>query len=139
MKASFGLPSCTYNITLSRDELKRLLETGLITVHPYKVPCTTSRLVWNSDKNNFTTMDRKTINNNLRFLLDEPVADIEDLDWHVQFLTITLEKEPKKKKHPCVNCTDGWGLTTTEGIETCHDSCGRLADYISGKEAPNAD
>ena len=98
MRASFMLPSCNYNIHLSREDLTRLLETGHIGVLVYRdVPCKTGRGIISEDRS-FKTLDRKTIPNNLRFYLEEDVADIEGGDWHVQFLTINLDGGPLKEE-----------------------------------------
>lgn len=91
MRTSFMLPSCNYNIHISKDELRQLLETGYLGVQVYKVPCKTGRAIF--DGNDIKTLDRREICNNLRFLLDEGVADIKETDWHVQFLTINVDKE----------------------------------------------
>lgn len=99
MNASFGLPSCTYCITLSKEDLERLLETGYITGLVHKdIPCTTSRLVWNGEKSDFDILDRKTISNRLGFTLEEDVADIEGGPWHVQFLSIRLDRFKEETK-----------------------------------------
>lgn len=50
---------------------------------------------------------------------------------------IKREREAKKPKHPCVNCGTGWGAISSTGIETCHDTCQRLAKY--NKENSDAD
>jgi hypothetical protein len=99
MKSSFALPSCTYTISLSKEELQQLLETGLVSsVRPIQsVPCSTSRAVFDNKNKIFKPLDRKQIPNNLRFTLDENVADIEDGDWHVQFLNIRIEGFKKEK------------------------------------------
>lgn len=91
MRTSFMLPSCNYNIHISKEELRQLLETGYLGVEVRKVHCKTGRGIF--DGKRFKTLDRKEISNNLRFLLDEGVADIEETDWHVQFLTINVDKE----------------------------------------------
>lgn len=91
MRTSFMLPSCNYNIHISKNELQQLLETGYLGVTVHKVPCKTGRAVF--DGSDFKTLDKKETSNKLRFLLDEGVADIEETDWHVQFLTINVDKE----------------------------------------------
>lgn len=100
MKSYFALPSCTYTVNLSEDELKQLLETGLVSsVRPIQsIPCHTSRAVWNSETKNLTSLDRKQIPNNLCFKLDEDVADIEGGDWYIQFLNIRIEGFKKESK-----------------------------------------
>jgi len=85
------LPSCNYNIHISKDELKLLLETGYLGVMVHKVPCETGRAIFNGS--DFETLGERETSNNLRFLLDEGVADIKETDWHVQFLTIQVDKE----------------------------------------------
>ena len=91
MRTSFMLPSCNYNIHITKDELHQLMDTGYLGVLVHKVPCKTGRAIF--DGEHFKTLDRKEICNNLRFLLDEGVADIQETDWHVQFLTINIDKE----------------------------------------------
>lgn len=91
MKASFMLPSATYNLVLSKDELKKLVDTGYILIQPSREPCTTGRAVWRHELGKMETLDRKSVYNNLRFNLDKPVADIEGGDLPVQFLNIIVE------------------------------------------------
>lgn len=101
MKSCFALPSCTYTISLSKEELTQLLETGWVSsVRPIQsVPCNTSRAVWDNGTKSLTSLDRKQIPNNLRFTLAEDVADIEGGDWHVQFLNICIEGFKKEDNH----------------------------------------
>jgi hypothetical protein len=98
MEASFMLPSCTYNLVLSEEDLVNLLETGHIYTRISKdVPCRTGRAVWFKETSTMKTLDRKQIPNNLLFYLEEDVADIEGGDWHVQFLNIHIEGFKKKE------------------------------------------
>lgn len=99
MKSSFMLPSCTYNIYLSPDDLNQLLTTGRVSVDPLRnFPCRTGRAVYDVEKQTFKTLDGKHIPNNLRFYLNENVADIEGGDWHIQFLNIMIEGVSKRRK-----------------------------------------
>ena len=100
MKSSFTFPSCTYTVSLSKEELRQLLETGLVSsARPIQsVPCSTDRAVFDNENEIFKPLDRKQIPNNLRFTLDENVADIEGGDWHVQFLNIRIEGFKKENK-----------------------------------------
>lgn len=91
MKASYMLPSGTYNIFLSKEELQRLAYTGRLVTFTGDIKCTTGRAVWRPEENKMETLDKKEISNNLRFYLDEPVADIEGGDCYVQFLNIHVE------------------------------------------------
>ena len=93
MKAGYCLPSGNYNIVLSEDELSQLLKTGHVTIHMSRVPCTTSRLVFNDDEGKMEIHDKKPIYNNLFFHVNEPVADIEAGDHNVQFLCINIERK----------------------------------------------
>lgn len=101
MKSYFALPSCTYTVSLSKEELKQLLETGFVSsVRPIQsISCHTSRAVWNDDKKKLESLDRKQIPNNLCFKLEEDVADIEGGDWHVQFLNIRIEGFKKENNN----------------------------------------
>jgi len=58
-----------------------------------RVPCTTSRLVFNDDEGKMEIHDKKPIYNNLFFHVNEPVADIEAGDHNVQFLCINIERK----------------------------------------------
>lgn len=91
MKVSYGLPSATYNIVLSKDDLVKLIDTGRINVFARDLPCTTSRAVYNREKRELETLDRKEVTNNLRFRLEDDVADIHEGEYSVQFLAIRLE------------------------------------------------
>ena len=78
MKAGFVLPSCNYNIVLSKDELKALLEKGQIVVRPLKeIPC---RFIdWSRKLDTDTRSD-------LRFKTDVTLTE-----YSIQFLTINVE------------------------------------------------
>lgn len=93
MKSSFILPSCNYNISISKAELQELMETGHLSAVVSRVPCKTGRYIYDDSNNKFELLGNREACNNLCFRLDRPVADIEDLDWHVQFLTINVRKE----------------------------------------------
>ena len=97
MKAGFILPSCNYNIVLTKEELEILLSTGHIDVNVMRdISAHTGRYVYDNDTG-FKMLDRKSIPNNLRFYLEDNVADIEGGDWHIQFLTINIEGFKKEK------------------------------------------
>lgn len=133
MIAGFMLPSCNYNIVLSEEDLQTLLTKGSICVTPDKnFPCITGRAIWNEKTKDLETLDEKSVPNNLRFFLEEDVADLEGGDWHVQFLTINLERKPKKE-HPCHNCQTGWGMATSVGFDSCHATCDKLAEFNKEK------
>ena len=91
MKASYMLPSGTYNLLLSKDELQQLIDTGRLVTVTRHTKCTTGRAVWRPEENKMETLDKKEISNNLHFYLDEPVADIKGGDCHIQFLNIHVE------------------------------------------------
>lgn len=93
MKASYCFPSGNYNVLLSKEELAQLLEKGHITIHMSRVPCVTSRAVWNPKKKDMDILDKKSIFNDLRFRTTEPVADMEPGDNNVQFMCISIEKD----------------------------------------------
>lgn len=93
MKSGFVLPSNTYNLVLSREDLMTLLSKGRITVHLNRVPCVASRAAYNGETETMEFLDKKIAENDLRFYLNDPVADIDDGDHSVQFLNILLDKE----------------------------------------------
>ena len=110
MRASYCLPSGNYNIVLSNEELRELLERGHVTARMSRTPCTTSRAIFNDEKGKMEIRDKKPIYNNLFFHVNEPVADIEAGDHNVQFLCINIERKTgsdidgSEKNH---NGTDG--------------------------------
>ena len=97
MKTSYMLPSGTYNIKLSGEDLQKLLQTGILSLRLSRIPCVTGRGVYDHEKKDLVTLDKKEVFNDLRFHLDEPVADLEGGIWTVQFLNILLPTEEKKK------------------------------------------
>lgn len=97
MRTVFNLPSCDYNIILSKEDLQELLEKGYITVRSCRIPCSTSRALWDTEKEKWIFDDRKTIPNNLFFGLSEPVADLHAGDRGVKFLNIALDETCKKE------------------------------------------
>jgi len=92
MKNSFNIPSCTYNIILSKEDLDLLNTTRYIGVAVSRVPCVSSRGIINEEYR-FQSLDTKQVQNNLRFNLTEQIADMEPDEWAVQFLNIILEDE----------------------------------------------
>jgi hypothetical protein len=93
MKIGFGLPSGTYNLVLSKEDLVALLSTGCVSVHLNRVPCVTARAVYSGETETMELLDKKAVENDLRFHLAEPLADVVGGDHHVQFLNIHLDKE----------------------------------------------
>ena len=93
MRAKFMLPSATYTIILSQEDLVRLLENGYVSAIVNKnMPCTTGRSVWNPGESTMETLDQKDIYNGLMFNLSCDVADIPAGDSNIQFLNIAIEK-----------------------------------------------
>ena len=92
MKIHFGLPSCNYNIVLNKEDLEQLLSKGSLCIHVSRVGCTTSRACVNKEGNGLDILDKKEVYNDLRFYLDEPIADLEGGDWCVQYLDIILDE-----------------------------------------------
>ena len=88
MKAGFVLPSCNYNIVLSKEDIQQLLETGHIIARPSKDrPCTVRS----------SNGDVKDGYNDLRFFVNEELKNFNgeeegNQEWWIQFLTINLEK-----------------------------------------------
>lgn len=93
MRASYMLPSGTYNLILSEENLEQLLFTGRLVVHTNGTPCTTANAVWNPDTKRLETVDKKEAVNDLRFCTNETVQDIRDSFPPVQFLNIVVEPE----------------------------------------------
>lgn len=107
MKAGFVLPSCNYNIVLSKDELKSLLEKGHIMVRPLKeIPCRFK------DASRRLNADTRS---DLRFQTDVTMED-----YSIQFLTINIEPGTDtraewtgdKWNYKCSNCG---GYAPTDG------------------------
>lgn len=94
MKSSYMLPSGTYNLILSKEDLCELLNKGRISYHiGHDIPCVTGRAIYDSNKKEMLVLDKKEIYNDLRFRLEEPVADIKEGFNNVQFLNIHIEKD----------------------------------------------
>lgn len=98
MRCHYGLPSGTYTICISEEELQQLLgERKSLNCFVGRVPCFTSRLIWNSENKDMEVLDRKEIFHGLSMYIDEPVADIEPGYHHCQYLYITVEKKKEEK------------------------------------------
>ena len=93
MKAGFMLPSGNYNICISKAELEILMTKGHLMMTVSKTPCVTGRAVMNEAGTGLETIDKKPIYNDLKFCLEEDVADLHGGDWGVQFLTINVLPE----------------------------------------------
>lgn len=91
MRTYMSLPSGTYNITLTKDEFETLVKSSHINCNIGNTPCKMGRTVWNEDRKDFETLDKKEVYNNLQFNFCEPVADVPIGDYPVQFLTISVE------------------------------------------------
>jgi len=92
MKIGFVLPSCSYNIVISKEELAGLLEKGHALIHVGRTSCNTARIIVD-ESGDFKYIDKKVVPNNLQIHLDEPVVDCEKGYWPVQFLNIHIESE----------------------------------------------
>lgn len=99
MKTSYMLPSGTYSIKLSEEDLQKLLSTGILNLRLSRIPCVTGRGVYDSEKKAIATLDKKEVFNDLSFHLDEPVADLEGGFWPVQFMNIVLTREKEEKNN----------------------------------------
>lgn len=56
--------------------------------------------------------------------LKRQLAYYEDLKKDNRLIILSV-----KEMHPCNHCVSGWGSISTEGCESCHDSCERLKQY----------
>lgn len=92
MKASFNLPTSTYNIILTKEELDFLVKTEFISVPISRIPCSSSRLIKIGD-DRLISIGKSTVPHNLRFDLTETIADIPPDDWGIQYFSILLEKK----------------------------------------------
>lgn len=99
MKMHFGLPSGNYNIVLNKDDLEQLLSKGILCISVGRTTCTTDRACINRNGDGLNFLDEKEVYNDLRFYLEEPVADLKSGDWSVQFLDIILDESCGVKMH----------------------------------------
>lgn len=97
MKTSFNLPSGDYNIVLSKDDLKELLEKGTITMRTSRTPCVTKRAIINNEKETLEFIGEKEIENCLLMNLNESVGDLEKGNWFIQFLNISVDKNKEEE------------------------------------------
>lgn len=93
MKTYYALPSGTYNIALSAKDIAELVTTGRLVIFMGDKPCKTGRALYDDQNDTMITLDEKEVTNDLRFYLDDDVADIKSGDWNVQFLSIHLEDD----------------------------------------------
>lgn len=47
----------------------------------------------------------------------------------MRYLSELNQPTSNAKKHPCVNCGDGWGMQTSVGFDSCHFYCSKLAKF----------
>ena len=99
MKTHYGLPSGDYTISLTKEELNQLVSKGSITMRASRTPCTASRAVINESGDGLNFHDKKEVWNDLRFHLDEPVADISAGEHNIQFLNICIDKDDARYKN----------------------------------------
>lgn len=92
MRASYMLPSGTYNLILTPEDLAKLRDTGTVSLRISRTPCVTARDVWDSEKKDIIRKDKKDIFNDLRFRLNDPVDDMGPGLYNVQYLNIVLEE-----------------------------------------------
>ena len=93
MKTSFMLPSASYNVVLSKEELEQIIEKGFLIINISHTNCSTGRARFNNETGKLETIDKKNIPNNLWFHLSEPVGGIMESEWGLQFINILVEKE----------------------------------------------
>lgn len=56
--------------------------------------------------------------------LKQQLAYYEDLKEQGRLIILNIEDI-----YPCKHCGVGWGSISSEGCETCHDTCERLKQY----------
>lgn len=105
MKTSYMFPTGTYNIILTREEVEELLGRGMVFMHCSRVPCRTGRAVWNKEEQTMVKIDEKDIFNDLRFMTECDVADMEAGLCNVQYVNIIFDEKhqeyhEKKSKEP---------------------------------------
>ena len=91
MKAYFSLPSGTYNLILTMDDLHRILTYSKLSFRTAEVPCRVSRSIFDQEKKDFEKLDEKKVWNDLLFSTAENVADIEPGKHYIQFMNIIVE------------------------------------------------
>lgn len=96
MKTSYMLPTGTYNIILNREEIAQLLDDGLVFMHCSRVPCHTGRAVWNKEESKMDVLDQKDIFNDLRFMTECDVSDIESGLCNVQYVNIIFDEKHRE-------------------------------------------
>lgn len=135
MKSHYGKPSGDFTLTLTKDELHRLGSTGRLRIHTPEIPCTTSRLVWDSERKDFDIIDKRDINSSGLALL-EYVGDLKREEHYIQCLHIAVEDA----EHECDACElrsflPKYVLThpdgrTFEGMSHFCPKCGRYMGML---------
>ena len=91
MKNSYWLPSGTYNIILTKDELNELLENGRITMFTGRNECTVGRAYFDGD--HMQTAYKKDVFNSLCMELNAEDVGKDDCGVHyVQYLHIIVKE-----------------------------------------------
>lgn len=94
MKSHYGEPSGDFTLTLTKDELRRLESSGRLSIHTPEIPCTASRIVYNSEREDFDVVDKRDIASSGLILL-EYVGDGHDEKRYIQFLNLRIEDTEK--------------------------------------------
>lgn len=100
MKSHYDEPSGDFTLILSKDELHRLESTGCLGIHTPEIPCTGSRLVYDSEKKDFDIVDKRDIESAGLVLLDYVGGDVGEERRYIQFLNIQVED----KENDCNVC-----------------------------------
>lgn len=95
MRSCFNLPSGTYNLVLSKEDLDSLLEKGYVSCQISRTPCVAQRSLWNDDTKDLETIASKEVQNALNFYIDDELADCGHAKWGVQYLIIHTDKKAK--------------------------------------------
>lgn len=135
MKSHYGEPSGDFTLKLTKDELHRLESTGRLRIRTPEIPCTASRLVWDSERKDFDIIDKRNINSSGLALL-EYVGDLKRESHYIQYLYIAVEDA----EHECDACKlrsflPNYTLThpdgrTFEGVSHFCPKCGRYMGML---------
>lgn len=86
MQVSFVEPSCNYNIVLSEEDLKKLIETGFIMYRP-------ERIEGSFTNDHSTSKD----NNGHHLIYNNSIMNSKDEDEPVQFVGIVLKQNKNRE------------------------------------------
>lgn len=102
MKAHYTMPSCDYNLCLTKEDLRVLQTTESLVIQTRDIPTTANRTAFDFAAKDFVVIDERDIDTYGLTLLEYVGGEKYGEHHPIQFLRILVDSEANRK--PCGVC-----------------------------------